>query len=165
MSNGVELMQHALGLSPRHRQSYRNYFLASADSPDDLAWQVLVKHGLARASKAPEWSCGDTVYQVTETGKSIAISALPEPKKPTRYDDYRHSEVCESFGEWLGIQLPEFECRTLDAYHGKYEYRMFRRSRCYWDTYRDVVGEWCKTKKEAKASYKAALRASKGAQS
>jgi hypothetical protein len=113
MSNGVELMQHALGISAHHRESYRNYFLASADSPDDLAWQALVKHGLAKANKAPDWSCGDVVYQVTEAGKSLAISALPEPKIRTRYDEYLHSEVCESFAEWLGIELPVYEEREV----------------------------------------------------
>lgn len=165
MSTGIELMQHALGISERHRESYRNYFLASVDSPDDMQWQALVKHGLAKSGKAPEWSCGDVVYQVTAAGKAIATSALPEPKKPNRYDEYRHSEVVESFGGWLGIQFPEFEWRAIDYFKGKFEYRMFRRSRCYWDTYRDVEGQWSPTKKAAKASYKAALRASKGAQS
>lgn len=164
MSTGIGLMQHALGISENHREPYRNYFLASADSHDDLAWQGLVKNGLAKAGKAPEWSCGDVVYQVTEAGKSLAISALPEPKKLTRYDEYLHSEVCESFGEWLGIQMPEYEYRAVDRFRGKYEYRMYRRSRIYWDSSVDVKGDWCPTKKAAKASYKAALRASKGAQ-
>lgn len=159
MSTGIELMQHALGISERHRESYRNYFLASADSPDDLAWQALVEHGLAKADKAPDWSCGDVVYQVTEAGKSIAISALPEPKKRTRYDEYLHSEVCESFGEWLGIELPVYEEREIGRY--KYEYRMVRRSRAYWDSYYDICGDWMPTMKAAKASYKEALHKSK----
>ncbi|MBF0035882.1 hypothetical protein HAX39_25435 [Citrobacter freundii] len=159
MSTGIELMQHALGISERHRESYRNYFLASADSPDDLAWQALVKNGLAKAGKAPEWSCGDVVYQVTEAGKTVAISALPEPKKRTRYDEYLHSEVCESFAEWLGIELPVYEEREVGRY--KYEYRMVRRSRAYWDSYCDIRGEWKPTMKAAKASYKEALRKSK----
>ena len=159
MSSPIELMQHALGISERNRESYRNYFLASKDSPDDLAWQELVVNGLATSGKAPEWSCGDVVYQVTEAGKTIAMSALPEPKKRTRYDEYLRSEVCESFGEWLGIELPIYEEREVGRY--KYEYRMVRRSRAYWDTYCDVRGEWKPTKKAAKASYKEALRKSK----
>lgn len=124
MCNGIELMQHALGISERHRESYRNYFLASKNSPDDLAWQALVSNGLAKAGKAPEWSCGDVIYQVTEAGKAVAISALPEPKKRTRYDEYLHSEVCESFAEWLGIELPIYESRVVGGYGYKYEYRM-----------------------------------------
>lgn len=161
MSNGIELMQHALGVSERNRESYRNYFLASKDSPDDLAWQALVANGLAKAGKAPEWSCGDVVYQVTESGKTVAISALPEPKKRTRYDEYLHSEVCESFAEWLGIELPIYESRAVGGYGYKYEYRMVRRSRAYWDSYYDICGDWMPTMKAAKASYKDALRKSK----
>jgi len=162
VSTGIELMQHALGINERQREPYRNYFLACGDHPDNTEWQKLVERGLAKSSPAPEWSCGDVVYQVTDAGQAVAISALPEPKKPTRYDEYLHSEVCESFGEWLGIQLPEYEYRAVDSFKGKYEYRMFRRSRIYWDYSVDVKGEWCPTKKAAKASYKAALRAVKG---
>ena len=161
MSNGIELMQHALGVSERHRESYRNYFLASKDSPDDLAWQALVANGLAKAGKAPEWSCGDVVYQVTEAGKTVAISALPVPKKRTRYDEYLHSEVCESFAEWLGIELPRYEFRVVGGYGYKYEYRMYRRSHAVWGPYYDIQGEWKPTMKAAKASYKEALRKSK----
>lgn len=122
MSTGIELMQHALGINERQRQPYRNYFLAGGDHPDDTEWQKLVERGLAKSSPAPAWSCGDVVYQVADVGQVVAISALPEPKKPTRYDEYLHSEVCESFGEWLGIQLPEYECRIVDRFKGKYEY-------------------------------------------
>ncbi|WP_199200066.1 hypothetical protein [Kosakonia sp. H7A] len=153
-------MQHALGISERHRVPYRNYFLAGSDHPDATEWEKLVEQGLAKASPAPAWSCGDVVYQVTDAGQAVAISALPEPKKPTRYDEYQRSEVCESFGEWLGINLPVYEEREIGRY--KYEYRMVRRSRAYWDSYCDVRGDWCPTKKAAKASYKAALRAVKG---
>ena len=158
MSNGIELMQHALGVSERNRESYRNYFLASKDSPDDLAWQALVANGLAKAGKAPEWSCGDVVYQVTEAGKTVAISALPEPKKRTRYEEYLDADSCQSFSEWLlGYRLPEVE-HSRDG-----KCRMFRYSydAAYGYPRRDIEGEWCDTKKAAKASYKEALRKSK----
>ncbi|WP_317179162.1 hypothetical protein [Lelliottia amnigena] len=163
MSNAIELMQHALGISERNREPYRNYFLADSGHPDGSVWEELVKQGMATTAKAPEWSCGEVVYQVTEAGRVAAICALPEPQKRTRYDDYRHSEVCESFGKWLGIELPVYESREVGRY--KWEYRMVRRSRAYWDTYCDVRGEWKPTKKAAKASYKEALRKLKGAKS
>ena len=159
MSNGIELMQHALGISERNREPYRNYFLADSAHPDSSIWEELVKQGLATSGKAPQWSCGEVVYQVTEAGRVAAICALPEPKKRTRYDEYLHAEVCESFGEWLGIELPVYEDREVGRY--KWEYRMVRRSRAYWDTYCDIRGEWKPTKKAAKASYKEALRKSK----
>lgn len=152
-------MQHALGISERCRTPYRNYFLAGDSHTDNEKWQKLVTDGCTTSRPAPDFVGGGTLYHVTDKGKEAAISALPEPKKRTRYDDYLHSEVCESFGEWLGIELPVYEEREVGRY--KWEYRMVRRSRAYWDTYCDVRGEWKPTKKAAKASYKEALRKSK----
>lgn len=159
MSTGIELMQHALGINERNRMPYRNYFLAGDGHTDNSKWQELVAEGFATSRPAPDFTGGGTLYHVTEKGEVAAISALPEPKKRTRYDEYLHSEVCESFGEWLGIELPVYEEREVGRY--KWEYRMVRRSRAYWDTYCDVRGDWKPTKKAAKASYKEALRKSK----
>ncbi|QLR72695.1 hypothetical protein HV337_09180 [Citrobacter freundii] len=161
MSNAIELMQHALGIGERCRIPCRNYFLAGDGHTDNEEWKKLVADGCATSRPAPDFVGGGTIYHVTDKGEAKAISALPEPKKRTRYDDYRHSEVCESFGEWLGIELPVYESREVGRY--KWEYRMVRRSRAYWDTYCDVRGEWKPTKKAAKASYKEALRKSKEA--
>ncbi|EJG2197948.1 hypothetical protein ACAY42_000702 [Citrobacter freundii] len=159
MSTGIELIQHALGISERNRTPYRNYFLAGEGHTDNVKWEELVSDGFATSRPAPDFVGGGTLYHVTEKGEEAAISALPEPKKRTRYDDYLHSEVCESFGEWLGIELPVYEDREVGRY--KWEYRMVRRSRAYWDSYYDVRGDWMQTKKAAKASYKEALRKSK----
>lgn len=159
MSNGIELMQHALGISERNRTPYRNYFLAGEGHTDNEKWKKLVFDGFATSRPAPEFAGGGTLYHVTEKGEAAAISALPEPKKRTRYDEYLHSEVCESFSEWLGIELPIYEEREVGRY--KYEYRMVRLSRAYWDSYYDIQGEWKPTMKAAKASYKEALRKSK----
>lgn len=159
MSTGIELMQHALGINERNRTPYRNYFLADDGHTDNSKWQALVADGCATSRPAPDFAGGGTLYHVTDKGEELAIAALPEPKKRTRYDEYLHSEVCESFGEWLGIELPVYEDREIGRY--KWEYRMVRRSRAYWDSYCDVRGEWCPTKKAAKASYKEALRKSK----
>lgn len=159
MSTGIELMQHALGISERNRTPYRNYFLAGEGHTDNENWKELVSDGFATSRPAPDFAGGGTLYHVTEKGEAAAISALPEPKKRTRYDEYLHSEVCESFGEWLGIELPVYEHREIGRY--KWEYRMIRRSRAYWDTYCDICGDWKPTKKAAKASYKEALRKSK----
>jgi hypothetical protein len=158
-------MQHALGINERNRTPYRNYFLAGEGHTDNEKWKDLVSDGLATSRPAPDFAGGGTLYHVTEQGEAMAMSALPEPKKLTRYNEYLDSEVSESFGEYLvGARLPEFEHRvTWD--NGKYEYRMFR---CAFDTVygyvrRDIEGEWHGTKKAAKASYKDALRKSKGA--
>ena len=156
MSNGIELMQHELGISERNRTPYRNYFLAGEGHADNEQWKELVSGGFATSRTAPDFAGGGTLYHVTEKGEATAISALPEPKKRTRYDEYLHSEVCESFAEWLGIELPIYEQREVGRY--KYEYRMVRRSRAYWDSYYDICGDWMPTMKAAKASYKEALR-------
>jgi len=73
-----------------------------------------------------------------------------------KYGDYLDADYGHGFGEWLGIQLPEYEYRETTRY--KYEYRMVRHSRAYWDSYYDICGEWRPTKKAAKASYKEALK-------
>lgn len=75
------------------------------------------------------------------------IGVVPKtPKSRSRYEEYRHSEVVESFPEWLGIDLPRREYN----YYGKYEERDYVRL-----TSSRGTGEYCKTLKDAKASYKA----------
>ncbi|MBF8435359.1 hypothetical protein I1W58_28135 [Klebsiella pneumoniae] len=161
MSSGVELMQHALGVNERNRTPYRNYFLARDGHTDNEEWEKLVSDGFATSRPAPDFVGGGTIYHVTGKGEELAIAALPEPKKKTRYEEYLDADSCLSFGEWLlGYQLPEVEYDR----HGKC--RMFR---CSYDASygyprRDVQGEWCPTKKAAKASYKEALSKSRGVQ-
>lgn len=156
MRNNTELMQHALGISERNREPYRNYFLAGDGHTDDQKWQELVADGFATSRPAPDFAGGGVLYHVTDKGKELAIASLPEPKKRTRYGEYLHADYGHSFAEWLGIELPVYEDREVGRY--KWEYRMVRRSRAYWDSYYDICGEWKPTKKAAKASYKEALK-------
>lgn len=150
--SSVELMQHALGINERNREPYRNYFLSSHE---DNEWEELVSKGLATSYPAPNGVCGDIYYQVTDEGKDVAISQLPEPKKQTKYDEYLDADTCITFAEWLGIKLPEYEWRKRG---NKYEYRMYRETRNqYWHLTR-IEGEWMPTMKAAKASYKEALK-------
>lgn len=151
--SSIELMQHALGINERNREPYRNYFLSN--KKDDV-WEELVNQGLATSHPAPKGVCGDIYYQVTNEGKNVAIAKLPEPKKPTKYDEYLRSEVVESFSEWLGIVLPEYDYRRGN--NGKREYQMFRRKFNCWYQIEYVRGEWMPTMKAAKASYKEALK-------
>ncbi|UFT95023.1 hypothetical protein [Pectobacterium carotovorum] len=60
--------------------------------------------------------------------------------------DYGHRD----FAEWLGINTPRVD---YDSSRG--EWRMYR-----YGNYQEssIYGEWCKTKKAAKASYKEALK-------
>ncbi|MBF7978608.1 MULTISPECIES: hypothetical protein [Rahnella] len=153
----IGLLQHALGINENRREPYRNYFLASGVHSDNADLESLVTAGLMTSRAAPSFCAeDDVVYHVTDAGREMAVAALPAPKKRTRYDEYLRSEVCESFGEWLGINLPQYEYRKE---FGKRQYRMTRRSRFYGCD--GVNGQWCATKKEAKASYKDALKADK----
>lgn len=154
----IGLLQHALGINENRREPYRNYFLASGGHSDNADLESLVDAGLMTSRAAPSFCAeDDVVYHVTDAGRAIAIAALPAPKKRTRYDDYLNLEVVESFGEWLGINLPKYEYRS--DYGRQCGYRMYRQSNYY--GYGGITGEWCSTKKAAKASYKAALKAAK----
>jgi len=147
----IGLLQHALGINENRREPYRNYFLASSGHSDSADLESLVSAGLMTSRAAPSFCAeDDVVYHVTEAGRELAIAALPAPKKRTRYDDYLRSEVCESFAEWLGIDVPKVEYGSWIPNSGKIRMTSSR-----------ATGAWCSTKKNAKASYKQALSASK----
>lgn len=147
----IGLMQHALGINERHREPYRNYFLASSGHSDSADLESLVSAGLMTSRAAPSFCAdGDVVYHVTDAGREMAIAALPAPKKHTRYEEYLAADYGHSFAEWLGIDVPEIEYGSWYTCRGKF--RMVSRR---------AAGEWCDTQKAAKASYKEALRASK----
>jgi hypothetical protein len=147
----IGLLQHALGINENRREPYRNYFLASGGHSDNADLESLVNAGLMTSRAAPSFCAeDDVVYHVTDAGRELAIAALPAPKKRTRYDEYLRSEVCESFAEWLGIDVPKVEYSSWCP--NSWKIRMIS-SR--------ATGAWCSTKKEAKASYKQALSASK----
>lgn len=158
----ISLLHHTLGLSEHRRESYRNHFVAGNGHGDMRHLEALERAGLMERLRTPKFlDDGDIVFAVTDAGRDVAIAALPEPKVPTRYDDYRHSETCDSFGEYLcGWRLPEFETRDTPRgeKRGRWgcQYRMYR---CrYSQVEAEVCGDWAATKKEARASYKAALK-------
>lgn len=156
----LEIMKHTLGINECNREPYRNYFLAGRGHPDNAVLDSLVSVGMMTKRQAPGFcSDGEIVYCCTELGRNAAIASLPTPKKQKRtaFDEYNELECCESFGEWLlGHRLPRFEYDLSST--GRWRYRMVR-SR--YSDYYEVCGDWCDTKKAAKASYKIALRASR----
>lgn len=159
----LDLLQHTLGLAANSRTASRNYFLDDQASTDRPHFQGLMDAGLMTSGPAPSWVCGDIVYRATAAGKSYAVEHLaPAPPAPkwTKYDAYLDADNCDSFAEFLlGWGVPKFERDHL--FRGG-RYRMYREKwQEYLGAYRDVQGEWCATKKDAKASYKAALRASR----
>lgn len=147
----IGLMQHALGINERHREAYRNYFLASGGHIDNADLEYLVAAGLMTSRAAPSFCAdGDVVYHVTDAGREMAIAALPAPKKRTRYEEYLAADYGHSFAEWLGIDVPKIEYGSWYPNDGKFRMVSHR-----------AAGEWCDTQKAAKASYKRALSASK----
>lgn len=164
----IELLQHTLGLSVDRRESYRNHFVAGHGHSDMRHLEALERAGLMERHRSPGFLAdGDIVFAATDAGHEVALAALPEPKPRTRYDDFMDYDSSGSFDEYLcGGKLPEFETRK--AYRKTdpqdrcgNQYRMFRHAD-RWTC--DVEGDWCATKKEAKASYKAALKAKKEAE-
>ncbi|MDM8356581.1 hypothetical protein [Pandoraea communis] len=163
----IGILQHSLGIRIRGDKSYRNHFVAGPGHHDYSDLMALVRAGMMREHPASQITGGSQWFQVTDSGWTAAFDALPEPPKRTRYGEYLDADGCagDSFGEFLcGGRLPEFESRRdlRRADCGRLieiiEYRMFRNFD-FWT--RDVQGGWCSTKKDAKASYKAALKASK----
>lgn len=154
------LLHHTLGLTPKRRQPYRNHFVAGQRHHDLADLQALEQAGLMGRSPTPAFcDVDDMVFHVTEAGKALAIEKLPQSPKLTRYGEYLDSDTGHSFAEFLGINLPRLEYDF--PLRGPTLYRYVRRD---WRYAVDVVGEWKPTKKEAKATYKAALRAKKAQQ-
>lgn len=166
----IGLLQHTLGINERHREPYRNHFVAGPGHHDMADLEQLEAAGLMIRGHRPGFLPGDSiVFYTTEAGRYLALTSLPEPKKPSRYDEYLDADGCagDSFGEFLcGSRLPKYEWQSHSIYGWYppdpalkdwrgYIYRMYRA-----DVYgrHEIEGEWRKTKKEAKASYKAALK-------
>lgn len=155
----LHILQHSLGADEYGRgHQYRNHYVAGGRDVD--LCRDLVSLGYMRERPATQISGGDPWFSVTQDGiGAVALfsPAAPPPKKRTQWDEYLDDDSCDKFGEWLlGPMRPKFEHRGTWS---SFEYRMFRcrHSR----QHAEISGEWCRTMKEAKASYKAALKASK----
>lgn len=161
----IALLHHTLGLRPEQREGHRNHFVAGPGHHDMPDLETLVQLGLMTRSRTPAFcDPGDIVFRTTESGRALAIERLPKPSPPVKHTQHRQwldADTGFSFGEWLcGGQLPKFETRGYCGYgaHNTLEYRMYRMSGYGYGAWRDAEGQWAKTKKEAKASYKAALK-------
>jgi hypothetical protein len=159
ISDGANhVLNHMLGLTGSSRVSYRNHFVAGEGHHDMPQLEELEHVGFVKRGITPKFcGQGDIVFYATQAGQIHAIENLPpEPLKSarTRYDDYIESDFGGSFHEYLSIRKPQIEIRRNRS---DIEYRMFRMARHSYGN-RDVEGEWASTKKEAKVSYKNALR-------
>jgi hypothetical protein len=166
----IALLHHTLGVTPERRQPYRNHFVAGDghhDMPDLVALETV---GMMVRGPAPKFCPpGDIVFVVTEAGRDFALDNLPQPPKRSKYWEFLDADYGHSFAEWLGIEMPELQnsnygigsCYCSLPDHYRYLRREFTRGE-RWSP--EVVGEWKPTMKEAKASYKAALKARKAQQ-
>jgi hypothetical protein len=125
--------------------------------------EALEAAGLMCRGRTPKFcNVSDIVFLTTDAGRVLAIEQLPPEPKRTRYEDFRHADSADTFGEYLcGYRLPQMEStseyrQVNGRYRSVYQHRMFRTVQgSYWN--REVQGEWASTKKAAKASYKEAL--------
>lgn len=62
-----------------------------------------------------------------------------------KYRDFLRSDCGNTFAEYLGIKVPEIEYKENKC--------RFRR--------KNIIGDWCLTKKDAKESYKIKLKKDK----
>lgn len=161
----IALLHHTLGLRVDQRTPYRNHFVASDGHHDIADLEALERLGLMGRARTPAFCHpSDIVFCTTDAGRALALEMLPEAPKLTRYREYLACDAQESFGEYLVKNLPkfetEFEYRKVGMrWRYVYRHRMYRAiySGYGYELYRDVQGDWASTKKEAKASYKAAL--------
>lgn len=152
----LRILHHTLGLRPDRRTPYRDHFVAGPGHSDMPDLEALEAAGLMERRRTPALcDQSDVVFGCTAAGQSYAVEHLPPEPKLTRYDEYLRSDTGHSFAEWLGIREPRIEFRGP---FNACEYRMFRINGFY---ERDIYGDWAPTKKAAKESYKAALRASR----
>ena len=159
----IDLLHHCLGLSQSHRHACRNHFVAGTGHHDMPHLEKLEQAGLINRMPAPGFcDAADIVFSVTESGKKVAMDNLKPPKPPrkkSRYSEYLSADCGESFSEFIcGVKAPKWESRG--SYFGyTFEWRMYRNTRDHnYALCIDIQGQWCKTKKEAKASYKLALQ-------
>lgn len=171
----LHILQHSLGLDQYGRgRQYRNYYVAGGAAVGRC--QELAAMGYMREHKmAPELTGGAPCFFVTDRGfEAVALyspAPPPEPKLTAaqkRYQDHLDADGCWSFAESLGITVPdvEFERHWINGDYkngkwtsGRHEYRWrYRRSIRYSWGLDVIAGDWKPTKKEAKASYKEALR-------
>ena len=76
-------------------------------------------------------------------------------KSQARYQEYLHSDPGCDFYEWLNIRRPEIRMSFVYPCSGAYQMINWVRDGIFGRKL--IKGEYCKTKKEARESYKLAL--------
>jgi len=159
-----KIVGHSLGINTYHAEHseiekdkylpeefYRNYYCwGNVESTPSAEWEELVRNELAVSDVQRE----QIYYFVTDKGIQkfrdlFTIQVTQEFKPPSKgrskYLDYIHADYCDSFSDFLGIQMPKRE-------HGKGGVRFVSTK------YPEVRGGFMSTIKEAKVSYKEKLK-------
>ena len=69
----ISLARHALGLTGKTKQSYRNRFVTNAECPDHVAWVQMVNGGHAWRRKGTELTGGDDLFGLTLDGAKATL--------------------------------------------------------------------------------------------
>lgn len=157
------LLHHSLGVDPRRRTPFRNHYVAGVGHYAQPDLEALEAAGMMRRGLTPAFcGKGDIVYHCTDAGEAYALDNLPQPPKRSRYQQFLDDDYGHSFAEWMGIEAPEIQWSGYRSYFGVPDehYRYRRREFTRGDRWSpEIIGEWKPTKKGAKESYKAALKA------
>jgi hypothetical protein len=161
--NQWDLISHSLGVNLYHAKMsnrkkdsilpdefYRNYFASSDGSKDYKEFKELEELGIVNS-----WEKWDHIYfGITDLGKKqfrdyfhdeVTSKFKPLSKSKDTYQKFIDMDGHDYFSDFLGIQLPRDE-QTDKGW------------RFHSTKYEGVKGKFCKTKKEAKISYKEALK-------
>lgn len=162
----LEKLRHTLGLNYQDKIT-RNYFHSGPEGEDsDLV--ALKEAGLMYTRKAPAF-CeeGDVVFHATEDGKAYALERqlAPVKIKKTVWQKFLDSDL-DRFTDFLEIEAPRYEESTARVKPGEqlfdlplHEIHLMPFRTFYRMVSPRGAGEWCETKKSAKASYKADMKA------
>ena len=153
------ILQHSLGLDEYGQgPQYRNHYVAGGEAV--IYCRALVVMGFMEERKDNGLTGGSPWFSVKTAGILAVSRYSPIPPKRSRaqqrYLDYLDADTGYSFAEFMGIEVPSLHA---EMQKGKWRYR-YDRTRWNWSAKEYVTGEWGATKKEAKASYKAALKKS-----
>lgn len=153
-SLGINVYNARLSDNPKFKflpnEFYRNYYCVGNKNGfnEDMKY-------LEEIEFIEKWMHGNQLYfEITKKGieyfkdyfiREITCKRKPISKSSQKYNDYLDADCGENFKEYLGIEMPERE-------YSKEGVRLVSTK------YNNVKGDFSKTLKDAKSSYKASLK-------
>ncbi len=158
----IDIVAHSLGINYYNakvsnikkykflpEEFYRNYY-NYGEFTDDM--KELEQNGFIKKFTSLNLTC----FCITEKGinefktiflRNVTATYVPLSKSKERYLQFLHSDSCETFAEYYGIHTPK---REYNSNNGLMRFISTK--------YPDVKGEYKKTVKDAKESYKIKLK-------